>query len=260
VARTPFQIQKAVVFALFIRELKTRFGSYRLGYVWAMLEPVAHVLVLTLIWSALGRKEFFGIPVALFLFTGMVPFLFFQKTASMCMKAVTANKGLFNYRQVRPIDPVLARVLLESIFSIFVSILLLWAAGWFFDYEVWPDNLLGLIVINSGLFVLTFAISLIMSIYGELYPEALKLVPMIVFRAMYFTSGVIFPLAELPKEYQAWLLWNPMLHVIELNHIYYFQDFSSPDVSLLFIGMFSIVALTFGLLSYRSNWVRMVTA
>jgi capsular polysaccharide transport system permease protein len=112
VARTPLEIQKAVVFALFIRELKTRFGKYRLGYVWAVLEPMAHVIVLSIIWSVMGRKEFDGIPLPLFLATGIVPFLFFQKTTAQCMHAIEANRGLFNYRQVRPIDPVLSRIIL----------------------------------------------------------------------------------------------------------------------------------------------------
>jgi len=49
--RTPWQIQKSVVFALFLRELKTRFGAYKFGYVWLLLEPMAHVIVLSLIFS-----------------------------------------------------------------------------------------------------------------------------------------------------------------------------------------------------------------
>ncbi len=256
--RSPFEIQKAVVFALFVRELKTRFGKYRLGYAWALLEPMAHVIVLSAIWSAMGRSEFSGIPVSLFLATGIVPFLFFQKTTTQCMNAVASNRGLFNYRQVRPVDPVLARIILESMVYFSSYLMLLFVAGWFFNYDIGVHNLLGLIVINTLLYLLTFGVGLTFSVYGTLYPEMMKLVPIFIFRPMYFMSGILFPLSVIPTEYHHWLLWNPLLHIVELNHLFYFRGFESGDVSLLFVFLFALASTTFGLLSYRANWVRMV--
>jgi capsular polysaccharide transport system permease protein len=257
-ARTSFEIQKAVVFALFVRELKTRFGKYRLGYVWALLEPLAHVVILSFIWTLMGRTEFAGIPVAFFLMTGIVPFLFFQKAATRCMNAIESNRGLFNYRQVRPVDPVVARVILEALVYIASYILLVFFAGWFLEYDVAVQNLLGLVIVNILLFMLTLGVSLILSVYGALYPEVMKLVPMLVFRPMYFMSGILFPLFIVPTEYHKWLLWNPLLHVVELNHAFYFRGFESPDVSLLYVLFFALGTMAFGLLSYRTHWTKMV--
>jgi capsular polysaccharide transport system permease protein len=36
-ARSGLEVQQAAVKALFLREIKTRFGKYRLGYLWAAL-------------------------------------------------------------------------------------------------------------------------------------------------------------------------------------------------------------------------------
>lgn len=257
-ARSSFEIQKAVVFALFVRELKTRFGKYRLGYVWALLEPVAHVVVLSIVISAIGRNEFAGVSLPMFLITGLIPYLFFQKTATQCMNAIEANRGLFSYRQVRPIDPVLSRLILETIVHFLSYVVLLFLAGWFLNYDIGINDLLMLIIVNIFLFIMAFGVGLIFSVYGTLYPEIMNLVPMLVFRPMYFMSGVIFPLFVVPSTYRDWLLWNPLLHVIELNHVFYFRSFESPQVSLLYVILFSLASLTFGLLSYRSNWVRMV--
>ena len=54
--RNSWQIQRAVFLALFIRELKTRFGKYRLGFFWAMIEPIVHILVLTILFSLLRDR------------------------------------------------------------------------------------------------------------------------------------------------------------------------------------------------------------
>ncbi|HAX2293506.1 TPA: ABC transporter permease, partial [Escherichia coli] len=50
-ARSGFEVQKAAVHALFLRELRTRFGKYRLGYLWAVLEPAAHLLIMLAIFG-----------------------------------------------------------------------------------------------------------------------------------------------------------------------------------------------------------------
>lgn len=257
-ARTSLEIQKAVVFALFVRELKTRFGKYRLGYVWALIEPMAHVIAISFIWHAMGHADFAGIPVALFLATGIIPYLFFKKTTTLCMGAVEANRGLFNYRQVRPVDPVLARIILESMIFFASYLLLLFIAAWFLNYEVGVHNLLGLIVVNALLFLMTFGVGLTFSVYGTLYPEIMKLVPILIFRPMYFMSGIMFPLIVIPVKYHDWLLWNPLLHVVELNHLFYFRSFETGEVSLLYVLFFALASTTFGLLSYRKKWMQMV--
>ena len=41
-ARTSFQIQRDVVYALLLREIASRFGKSRVGFLWVLLEPIAH--------------------------------------------------------------------------------------------------------------------------------------------------------------------------------------------------------------------------
>lgn len=45
-----------MIFALLIREMATRFGSKPGGYLWAFLDPAAHILLMTAIFSAIARK------------------------------------------------------------------------------------------------------------------------------------------------------------------------------------------------------------
>jgi capsular polysaccharide transport system permease protein len=72
--RTPWQIQRAVVFALFLREMKTRFGAKKYGYFWAIAEPAAIIVVF---WAMFGlhlRRGMAGVDYPMFLMTGMLPF------------------------------------------------------------------------------------------------------------------------------------------------------------------------------------------
>lgn len=74
--RTSLQVLRDVVFGLLIRELKTRFGSYRLGYAWALLDPLLMIGFFSLIFGLRNHSGFGGAPAPLFITAGYLPFLF----------------------------------------------------------------------------------------------------------------------------------------------------------------------------------------
>jgi tetratricopeptide (TPR) repeat protein len=65
--------QCRVILALVIREARTRFAEAKLGYGWALLEPILHILMLSLVFAVLMRgqppigREFF-----IFYYTGII--------------------------------------------------------------------------------------------------------------------------------------------------------------------------------------------
>lgn len=256
--RTAFEIQKAVVLALFVRELKTRFGQYRLGYLWALLEPIAAVAVLAFIWTMLRQRDLGGVPVIPFLITGMVPFLFFTHAVTQSLNAIASNQGLFNYRQVRPFDTLVTRLILEGMISLAVYLVMLAGSWWLMDIATWPHNILLLLVVSGLLFLFSAGLALAAAVVGSLFPEPAKMIPLLM-RPLFFISGVIFPLSLLPDEYKVYLLWNPLLHAIELSHLAFFSSFESPQVSLEYLFLCTIGALAIGLTSLRISWQRMVS-
>lgn len=74
--RTSLQVLRDVTFGLLIRELKTRFGSYRLGYAWALIDPLLIIGAFSLIFGLRGHSGFGGAPAPLFITAGYLPFLF----------------------------------------------------------------------------------------------------------------------------------------------------------------------------------------
>jgi tetratricopeptide (TPR) repeat protein len=64
-----------VLHALIVRETRTRFGESRLGYGWALIEPVTHILLLSAVFSLLMHgSPPLGTHFFLFYFTGLVPY------------------------------------------------------------------------------------------------------------------------------------------------------------------------------------------
>src|SRR5690606_29981181 len=104
-----------VQYALLMREVGSRFGKNRLGYVWALVEPMMHVAVFIGIKSVIGSLGPPGIPMALFLITGIVPFLMMRTTMTRVIAAASANRGLLAFPQIMVMDIILARAVLEFV-------------------------------------------------------------------------------------------------------------------------------------------------
>ncbi len=252
-----------MVFALFIREIKTRFGAYRLGLIWAFLEPMTFVVLLTGIRSlsrtgTLFAGESHGIPYPLFFTLGYIPYQLFSKLLSQGAAAVNANKGLFKYRQVRPIDALLARTVLETI--IFCSVLILFLTlFWWFGFNVHIANPLEFIVTLLLLTLLGAGVGIIICVGQLRFPELGKVVPLLT-RPLFFISGLFFSINDIPSQYQHYLLWNPILHAIELIRGSCYQNFDTDSVSLEYLAFTSLVTIFIGLALYRLDWKRMVAS
>ena len=256
--RSAAEIQKAVIFALLLRELKTRFGKTRLGYSWAILEPLTHVIVLVLALGVAVGATMPGVDYVVYLITGIVPWLLFSNLVSRSLTTVQANIGLFGYRQVKPLDAVIARVLLETVIHVLVFLVLILMA-YLFGYKVQVHSPLEFMAMAILFVVFTFGFAVIMCILGALYPESQKWVPAIL-RPMYFISGIMFPLQLVPPQFHHLFDWNPVLHAMELFRAFYFNGFVTWHGDVYYFGLWAILPLVLGLAWYRRVRFRLLSA
>lgn len=255
--RSSWEITKSVIFALFMREMRTRFGAYRLGYAWALLEPIIHVAVYVIVFGFVMQHTMPGINYPVFLVTGIIPWLLFNSMLHRGSKAVTANQGLFGYRQVKPFDAFLARMLLEGLIHICALVTLLFLAAWFgLDFPM--KDPLGILMAIILLFIFSFGIALTLCVFITQSPVLDKLMPLIV-RPMYFMSGIFFSINSVPEKYHPYLLWNPVLHANELSRDALFGEFHSPGGSWQYLFISAVLSFTFGMALYRQHSEKLVT-
>ncbi|WP_151791649.1 ABC transporter permease [Acinetobacter soli] len=255
--RNGLSVMYASVRALFLRELQTRFGQYRLGYFWILLEPALHIGFMLLLFGRISNSIIPGIDYEIFLVNGILPFFMFRTTLSKALDAVQANKGLFSYKPVKPIDTLVARSFLELFlhFSAFVffSAILLWC-GYTMSFEAIPQ-LIGLWIL---LYLLSFSMGLVFMVLGDISSEVNKFISTF-FLILYFLSGVIYSIHLIPLQYQGYLLWNPIVHMVELMRHAVSPSYPLVDgISLSYIFVWFIVSLLFGLLLYKRFEQRMV--
>ena len=255
--RSSWQIQKSVLHALLVRELKTRFGQYRLGIVWALLEPLMQIMVFMALYYFRGTAMMGGLVLPVFLATGLAPYFYFQKVINQSMGAVSANQNLFIYRQVRVFDAFLCRFLMEAVIA-FVVLVALIGGAWWLGYQVTVVNSLKFLLVFGLLSLFSFGTGLALGVFNTVHSEIGKFIPMLM-RPLFYISGTFFSINDIPPSVQPLLLWNPLMHAFELLRSCFSPHYNVSLVSMEYLMICTLVAMTFGMLMYRANWRRMLT-
>ena len=248
--RGGLRVMYAAIRALFLRELQTRFGQFRLGYIWILLEPALHIGFMLILFATVRQRLIPGMEFEVFLVNGVIPFFMFRKVATQALGAVQSNKGLFSYRPVKPIDTLIARSLLELFLSfssyIFFSAILLW-----FSYPISMDTVPQLLGYWVILLLLSMSMGLVFLVVGSISPEINKFISTFFF-ILYLMSGVIYTIHMIPVEYQHYLLWNPIAHILELMRHAVAPTYPlAIGVSLTYVFEWILGTLFLGLLLYK---------
>lgn len=256
--RTPWDIQKAVVLSLFLREMKTRFGAHKWGYIWAVLEPAAFIGIFWVLFGFHARKTLPGIDYPIFIMTGIIPWLLFNNIVNRSMAAFEANRGLFNYRQVKPIDTILSRVLVECLIY-FVVLLCFMALGNALGFRVGIDNIPGVGLIVGELVLFSFGIGLFSAVVSQFSENYAKVIGLML-RPLYFASGMFFSVDTVPEKFRWMLLLNPVIHFIELIRSFYFKTFYSVHASGVYILYWTVLFLFISLWLYTKLQNRIIAS
>ncbi|MDP2740437.1 MAG: sugar ABC transporter permease, partial [Pseudorhodobacter sp.] len=110
--------------ALILREMATTHGRSPGGYLWAVLEPVAALSVLTVVFSLVLRSPSLGTSFPLFYATGYLPFMLFNDVAAKIAGSIKFSRPLLTYPSVNFVDALLARLLLTALTHVMIGYLI----------------------------------------------------------------------------------------------------------------------------------------
>jgi lipopolysaccharide transport system permease protein len=192
--------------------INVRYRQSVLGGMWAFLQPLAMMVVFTLVFSRLVRVPTDGVPYAPFAYAGILPWTFFSAavsngTTSLVSHAQLVTKVYFP-REILPISYVVAAAVDLLIGSSVLVLLLL--------YFSIPLTSALVLVVPTVVALAAFALSCTLVLaaiqvrvrdVGVALPVALQL--------WMFGSPVLYPLHVVPAAWRPLFVLNPMTGFIE---------------------------------------------
>ncbi len=237
-----------------------RMSVGKAGLFWTFFEPFFQIFMFIslrmLIVSNTGQASNFDF--AVFMASGFIAFNMFRNILSGATGAFTANKALFSYKQVKPIDTIIGRVMVE-LFLTSIIVFIFLAIGFFLQKpNLFPENILMIFAGYLWLAVFSFAIGLVVAVGNTFFISIGKLIGIISFPLL-ILSAVFFPLISLPPAAQEILLYNPVLHFMEMIHGYYIYELDDRFVDYHYMLLWTVIPLFIGFWLYNMLEKRIIS-
>lgn len=248
-AESPIVLQVRTVRAVILRDIRTRFFGHGLGYLVSIGWPLAHVLILLIIYRFAGRTAPYGSSMALFFATGLVPYMSFIYTARFIMMSLVMNKPLTALPAVKLVDLIIARAILEMLASC-CMVILMCLIFFVLEIDTVPiDVEQACLAMMSALFLgLGFGV---VNAIVAVAVQGWMLFFVLVNISLYLTSGILFVPDQMHPTIRYAMSFNPAFHLVEWMRLSYFQGYTASALDKVYLLSWAGGCLLIGLATER---------
>jgi lipopolysaccharide transport system permease protein len=203
---------RELLFFLVWRDIKVRYRQTVLGIMWAVLQPLAIAMSISMLFGRLVHVPQGELPYPVFAYAGMVLWQLFSQGMLECSNSLLANQQLVTKvyfpRLFLPLSTVLA-----SLLDFAISLLVL--AGFLGWFRIAPQ--VGLLLIP--VFVIMTAatalgIGLWLAALNVKYRDVRYTLAFLI-QFWFFATPIAYPSSAVPERWQALYALNPMVGIVE---------------------------------------------
>ena len=195
------------------KNIALRYKQAYLGIAWAILKPVSLMLIFTLVKSFVGIESG-NIPYPILTFAALMPWTFFQESASDGVNSVVGNSALIKKiyfpREIFPITSVLTKLVELGINFVILAGLMVW-------YEMIPSiQFLWVPLIIAYTVLTALVVAFAGAAVNVYYRDVSQALPVLLSLVMY-ASPVIYPLQLVKNKlivHQAAGGWSDTLYTL----------------------------------------------
>jgi len=239
---------RELMYFLVWRDLKVRYKQTVLGVAWAVLQPLATMLVFSLFFGRLAGMPSDGVPYPLFAFVALVPWMYFASAMGQGSTALVASQALVSKvyfpRMLIPLASVVTPLVDAAVSLVVLAVML-----------AWFGHLPGAAVIWLPAFALmavaaAFGVVLFLAALNVVYRDVRYVLPFLT-QLWLFATPVAYPASLLPERWRWVYALNPMVSVVE-GFRWALLGTSVLDVRMLTASLFAtVVAVVVGVSYFR---------
>ncbi len=237
------------ILALMLREMSTRYGRTPGGYIWAILEPVGALAVMSVVFAIMLRSPPLGNSFVLFYASGYLAYTMVANITGQVQSAISFSKPLLMYPAVSWIDAILAKFLLNFLTNTAVMIVVFFGVLQFTPATA---------TLSFGPIILAVVLAAFLGLgLGSLNCVLVGLFPAwgqvwgIITRPLFLAAGVIFIYENMPASVQGILWYTPWIHITGLFRTGVYPTYTPDYISIPLVLIWTLVPMALGLLLLR---------
>ncbi len=247
--RSAFARYRSSLWLLARRDLRVRYSTSALGYIWSILDPLVMAGIYWFVFTQVFQRGVGHEPYIVFLLTALLPWMWFTNGVSDSTRAFLKNAKLVRSTKIprtiwvgtivvsKGIEFLLSLPVL-AIFAIFAGATLHWEAVYF----LLAIALQAVLLTGIGLIVAPLVV-----FFRDL-ERAVKLV----LRFLFYASPIIYGVSDLPAQLHVVAAFNPLSGIFSLYRAAFFPEQLDWFMVAVAAGM-SALALVIGLLVFRRS-------
>lgn len=190
-------------------DIVRRYRQTKIGPLWAIVEPIISMVILSFVFGRIKEVnvESLDIPYPIFLYSGMLPWVFVRSSISRATNVLLANRAIVQ-RVYFPREILVVSPIISSLFDFLMSSVVLIAMMLMFGVQIKLQILL-VFVVMIGVFGLSFGLSLFFSGLNARVRDIGQAMPYAIQIWMYI-SPVIYPPSFLGSSAAIIVKLNPM--------------------------------------------------
>ena len=243
---------RELLYFLAWRDLKARYAQTIVGVAWAVVQPLAMMIIFTFVFGRIAKLPSDGLPYPIFAYAALVPWQYLAKSLDRGGLSVVAESNLITKvyfpRLIVPLSSTLG-----GLVDFFIAFGLLFAMmAWFHVTVGWQILTLPFFIVLT--IMTSLGVSLWFAALYVKYRDVGAIVPLFT-QLWMFGSPVVYPVSLVPKS----LLWvytlNPMVGILE-GFRWCLLGAPAPDVPVLLMNVTLIVMLVIGGIAYFNRMER----
>lgn len=194
-----------LILGLAVKDLKVRYKSAFLGFLWSILTPLFLTVIFFIIFTQIIPIDIEGYP--LFLLCALFPWNFLQ----LCLSAGTisiVNSGNLIKKVYFPREVIPISVIFSNAYNFLLSLLILLFAVIFCGTGIKPTIFILPLIIACHL-IFTLGLLLIFSALHAYYRDVKYIVEIFTLGWFYLTP-IFYPIELIPEAYRSLYMLNPM--------------------------------------------------
>lgn len=239
-----------IISVILLMDMRTRFGASYFGYLIAIAWPLSHLVIITGAYLLRNYVAPVGESSAVFVATGVVPYILCLYPARMLGMAIFQGRTLLNMPIIKPGHLIAARWVLEVLNAFIVLslyLLLMYSLDIDFlpaDYPMAFQAILAAIYLGIGLGMIN---TIGCAVFGTFFVMAFMLTAVV----LYLLSGAYVPSSTFTEEMREYYSFNPLFQIVEWLRSAYYTSYDPIMVDKFYVVEVASICLALGLLGER---------
>ena len=236
---------RELVYYMVWRDIKVRYKQTVLGVGWALIQPIASMIMFTVIFGRLAQLPSEGVPYAVFTLAALLPWQLFSGAFNGAANSVASNAGIITKvyfpRLIIPIASVVATLVDFGVSLLLLGVVMAWYGVAFLPTLVFIPLFAAMALLTA------LAAGLWSAALNVKYRDVRYVMPYLL-QLWLFASPVAYSVTLVPERYQAVYALNPLVGVIQG---FRWALFGGPSPWSLMLGSSAVaIALLIGGLFY----------